>query len=209
VLVVAGGLAGIACGYAAVEGDDLGVPLPERGTQRSADAEAPPDDPPPPPPAIDGGTDAEGGAPSTLCTEPGLVLCFPFEGSVTDGSPSALQPLVSGVTFVAGKSGQAASLTAASAIRFAASPAFEVTTATVEAWVKLAPDPVGDSVVFDADERFSLTIQQDGTVLCKSSNADVSSGKVSVDQWTHVACVFDGAKLRVYVGGVELDTDTG
>lgn len=144
-----------------------------------------------------------------LCAAPDLVLCFAFEGKVADGSPNALAPTtVSGVTFVSGKVGQAASFGPASAVRFAPSQSLELTTATIEAWIKLAPNPTGDGVIFDDDNRASLTILQDGTVHCKP-NAAVVSAKILADQWTHVACVFDGAKAHVYVAGDELGSGTG
>lgn len=145
-----------------------------------------------------------------LCTASDLVLCFPFENSVTDNGPNAIAPgQVANVTFVAGKDGQAAVFDATSAVRFGANPAFDVTNATIEAWVKRAASPGGDGVVFDADGRFSLTIEPDGDVKCKTGNADVVASKIAVDTWAHVACTFDGAKLRVYIDGALADTDNG
>lgn len=203
-------MAAIGCGYAPVEGDDLPVPLPDRVTAAptsDAGTEASTKSPTTSPEA---GATADAAMPSTLCKVADLALCFAFDGAAVDGSPNALAPSeVTAVAFVAGKEGQAASLGAASAIRFAPSPVFEVTTATLEAWVKLAPNPAGDGVVFDDDGRFSLTILADGTVLCKSSGGAVSGGKVIVDQWTHVACVVDGTRVHAYLDGIELAASAG
>lgn len=158
------------------------------------------------PPPVDSGSDAPTQA--ALCGASDLVLCFGFEGAIVDGSPNALVPTTSGVSFVPGKSGQAASFGPLSAMRFAASPAFELTAATLEAWVKLAANPPGDGVIFDDDNRASLTILADGTLLCKP-NGIPSAGKVVVEQWTHVACVFDGANVRAYVNGTEVGSGAG
>jgi hypothetical protein len=145
-----------------------------------------------------------------LCNTSDLILCFAFEGMVTNAVPAGPQPTAMGVTFAPGKVGMGGQFTTASAVRFAASPSLEVSTATIEAWVKLAPNPnpASDGVIFDDDNRASLTILPDGTVLCKP-NAAVVSAKIQADQWTHVACVFDGAKAHVYVAGTELGAGAG
>ena len=160
----------------------------------------------------DASTGAADGASTTpvLCTASDLVLCFPFENSVTDKGPNAIAPAQStNVTFVLGKDGRAAVFDATSAVRFGGNAAFDVTNATVEAWIKRTANPGGDGVIFDADGRFSLTLEPDGDVKCKTGNADVVAGKVTADVWAHVACTFDGAKLRVYIDGSLKDTDNG
>ena len=160
---------------------------------------------------MDSGSDADAPTPTqaVLCSASDLALCFGFEGVVTDGSPNALVPAaLSGVSFVPGRFGQAASFAAVSAMTFAPSAAFQVTTATIEAWVKLAPNPPGDGVIFDADNRASLTILADGSLLCKPTGVP-SAGKVVSDQWAHVACVFDGANVHAYVNGVEVGVGAG
>jgi hypothetical protein len=215
-LVASLGAVMLACGYAGVEGDDYARPLlPPRDTA----AETLPDGSSSTPtatttPDVDAGiaeAGADGGAtPASFCAEPGLALCLTFDGDTVDRSANKVAPATSqGIAFAPGKLGQAAVFNAASALRYGPNNAFETPTATVEAWVKWAPGATSDAVIFDADERFSLTIERDGTVLCKSSTADVKEDKVTVDAWTHVACVFDGQKLRVYVRGVERDTDSG
>lgn len=203
------------CGAPAID-EDLAVGLPDRVTAAPLpDGSSPKPTPDADSPVPDGGggpdsAAAVAAAAKLLCSAPNLALCFAFEGAVADGSPNALKPTVSGVSFVPGPgpSGQAALFNALSAVRFAPSPAFEVTTATIEAWVKLAPNPTGDGVIFDDDNRASLTILADATVLCKPNGAVVTA-KVPVDTWTHVACVFDGANAHVYVAGAELGSGPG
>ncbi len=164
------------------------------------------------PPPQDAGPDTSAATQAAaLCSAPDLVLCFAFEGALTDGSPNANNPTTNAnVSFVPGAVGQAAAFGPTSAVRFAPSPSFEVTTATIEAWVKMAPnpDPTSDGVIFDDDSRASLTILPDGTVLCKPNDAVVSA-KILPDVWTHVACVFDGAKAHVYVAGSEVGSGAG
>lgn len=208
-LVALGIACAASCAAPSIVDEELpvGFRLPDRSAGDSTSDAAPADVSPAlpvdsPPEAPDAPTQA------ALCSEPDLVLCFGFEGAVVDGSPNALVPTLSGVSFVPGKSGQAASFGPLSAMRFAAAPAFEVTTATIEAWVKLAANPPGDGVVFDDDNRASLTILADGTLLCKPTGVP-STGKVVVGQWSHVACVFDGANVRAYVNGTEVGSGAG
>ena len=206
-LVAALGVAGAAsCGAPTIVDDELpvGLPLPDRSAgDPISDATADMTSVPPP---ADSASDAPTQA--ALCSAPDLVLCFGFEGAVVDGSPNALVPVISGLTFVPGKTGQAGLFGPLSAMRFGPSPAFELTAATFEAWVKLAANPPGDGVIFDDDNRASLTILADGTLLCKPSSVP-SAGKVVVEQWTHVACVFDGTNVRAYVNGTEVGSGAG
>lgn len=154
---------------------------------------------------VDSGTEPidAGPPPDPFCTEPDLVLCYAFEGSLVDGSPNALVAATSnGVTFAAGKKGQALKLDESTEIRFGFSDAFNVKAATVEAWVYRDPISFADDTVFDADARFAMTVEQDGTLRCNTSLAISRGGKVPIAQWVHVACTFDGAKITNYVGGV-------
>lgn len=231
-MVVVFGIAA-ACAVPSIDGDDLTVapPRPREPSETRTDGTplpAPTTKSTTTPPATnepsatsdagtssgsgDAATGASDGASATpvLCTASDLVLCFPFENSVTDKGPNAIAPAQStNVTFVLGKDGRAAAFDATSAVRFGSNAAFDVTNATVEAWIKRAPSPSGDGVIFDADGRFSLTIEPDGDVKCKTGNADVVASKVTADVWAHVACTFDGSKLRVYIDGALKDTDNG
>ncbi|MDB4939143.1 MAG: hypothetical protein JWP87_6115, partial [Labilithrix sp.] len=209
-LAVLGAVGLAACAVADIQGDDLGVALPDRvpavpGTDAGAEGAAPA-----PASAPEAGATPDAAMPPSLCNEPDLALCYAFEGAIADGSPTKLAPSeLTGVSFVTGKAGQAGVFNTTSAVRFGPSPAFEVTTATLEAWVKLAPNPPADGVIFDDDARFSLTILADGTALCKSAGGLLPGGKLVVDQWTHVACVADGTRVHLYVDGIELAASTG
>ena len=202
----------IGCGSPSVD-EDLAVGLPDRVVPEAVveggrDGASPPDVDAAPPPKDAGADTSAATQAALLCGASDLALCFAFEGAVEDHSPSALKPTVSGVSFAPGVTGQAALFNAASFVRFAASPSLELTTATIEAWVKLAPNPTGDGVIFDDDNRASLTILANGTVLCKPNGAAINA-KVVVDQWTHVACVFDGANAHLYVSGFAVGSGPG
>lgn len=193
-----------ACGYAAVEGD----PLESKGKPNTTSGD-------------DGGdvivTDAgtnstnvypvDASAPGNLfCLVGDLALCLTFEGNTADSSAVPMTPtVVSNLTFVAGKVGQAASFSASSALRYGPNAAWELPTAsaTIEAWID--PQTLGTSaVIFDDDTRFSLSINAAGKIWCQSSTGSVTGQKtILAGQWAHVACVIDGGLLRAYVDGVE------
>ncbi len=198
---------GVACGSRPDGSGDDSVRLPERSPQdggrdaaRPTDGEAGP---------IDAAVDVDSAATSKLCAEPALLLCFSFEGEVKDGSPNAFAPTnVQGVTFAPGKSRLAAVLTETSFIRFASAPLLTVPASTVEAWVRPTQVLV-ESVIFDADERYAMSALPDGSLQCNTTNIVVKGGQLPLGTWTHAACVYDGAKVRVYVNGVLSNSASG
>lgn len=150
-------------------------------------------------------------APSAPCGASDLALCLTFEGSTNDASPAQLQPtMASGIGFVAGKEGKGGAFQPGSALRYAPSAAFDLPAdATIEAWISRTPTGA-DAVIFDDDERFSLTIDAAGHVWCKSSGGAVTGATVlPSNQWVHVACVVDQGTMRAYVNGVVDKIGTG
>jgi hypothetical protein len=187
-----------ACGSAASDPADDGIALPERTVIDDAGRDARVVDGGPG--ASDAAVDADASPAPKLCGEPDLLLCFSFEGEVKDGSPNAFAPGTQGITFTAGKAGQAVVLTSTSFIRFATAPLLTAPVTTVEAWVRPA-QVLAESVIFDADERYAMSALPDGSLQCNTTNVIVKGGLLPLGAWTHVACVYDGTKVRVYVGG--------
>lgn len=191
-----------ACGYASVEGDPIEESIrPSSASRLDAGSDAK-SVAPEAPTAPDAGLDAK--AASTTCTASDLVMCFRFEGNTSDQSAAPLTPATAtGITFVTGKEEQAGRFTASSALRFAPNPAFDLpaNAATVEAWIN-RENTGADAVVFDDDERLSLTINAAGRLWCKSSGGAVIGATVlPVNQWLHVACVVDGGTMKAYLNG--------
>jgi hypothetical protein len=158
-----------------------------------------------------GGSLGPAAAPALPCAANDLALCLTFEDSTSDASPAQLQPsMAAGIGFVAGKEGKGGAFQPGSALRYAPSPALDLpANATIEAWIARAPTGA-DAVVFDDDERFSLTIDAAGHVWCKSSGgALLGSTVVPSGKWVHVACVADQGAMRAYVNGVVDAIGTG
>lgn len=146
-----------------------------------------------------------------ICNAGGVALCFAFDNSASDGSTNGLAATTTGVTFVPGRNGYAASFTATSTMRFAPNAIFDLPAggATIEAWIK-RQSTGADAVVFDDDGRFSLTISAANKVLCKSSGGAVTGATDVPDgAWAHVACVIDAGTMKAYIAGVEDGAGTG
>lgn len=197
----------VACGYPDPQGDATRTPLPDRTRDAGADVEVDEDGGIIEASTVNPTEDAT--APSTLCTASDLALCLAFEGNVTDGSPNKLAVTASNIAFGAGREGQGAVLSNASSMLVGPSAVFDSAEITVEAWVKVSASANADAVVFDADNRYSLTITAQRQVWCKSSGGVVLGGTVTPEQWTHVACVVGGGVVRAYANGVEVGAQPG
>jgi len=179
---------------AATGGADGGIDVRSDGTP------APTEDAAPIPPPLDSGVDA-GPAP---CAAANLIGCFTFEGTTAeDLSPTKLTPsYVQGVTLGVGHTGKGLQVEPVTNIRFVSSPAFNVGTITVEAFIMVAALPAATQVIFDADARFAMSLAANGDVLCNATPNVVSGGTVTPGRWVHVACVIGGGQVRVFVDGL-------
>ena len=158
-----------------------------------------------------------GGGP-TFCGDAGqLIACYPFDGSLADGSPSGASLVVQGSTsFVAGQAGQALELAGAQ-VKVSNGAAWNHDPVTVELWVNPTSVPSGGerAAIVDAGGGYSMflygaSIDNGPSVIrCNAGFTVFGTTSLPAGQWTHVACVFetdpgDGTKVRItaYVGGV-------
>jgi len=183
------------CGFSA-----SGPALPD---QPPADAAAPDS----PVVALDAGPGSDAMR-STFCAVDGVVGCYEFEGDARDGSGNGLDATATGVTFVpGGQVGMAMQVDAASATNVSASNLFNhLTAVTIEAWIKLAQLPAKhqQSDILDVDNQYAFAVNDDGTLTCDLHGLGnvMTSAKVALDRWTHVACTYDGATAaQIYVDG--------
>jgi hypothetical protein len=138
------------------------------------------------------------------CAAPGLVACLTFEDAVTDAKGKLVPSEVTGVTYVAGKTGKGARLgitSGGSRVRFMASDSLATAETTVEAWVKLDPTFGEEATIFHAAQRWVMTIEADRTLLCGSPGGAARGHQVTLDKWVHIACVFGGGSVKAYVDG--------
>jgi hypothetical protein len=151
---------------------------------------------------------------------PGLVAWYPGEGDANDVIAGNNGTLHGGVTFVAGKVGQAFSFNGVdSYVQAVNSFALESPTVSVEAWVNssavdrdsyiLAQGASGGVAAsyalytgLDRGLRFYVF---DGTTYIESPDAGTG---IWDGNWHHVVGTYDGANVRLYVDGVEIGGGT-
>ncbi len=194
----------IAACQAPVPEFETGIRLPER-VPRDAKTETTPTVPPAETekaPVDDTNPDA-GPVKSDPCAAAQLTACFTFEDSVTDAKGALVAEEVTNVAFITGKLGKAARFGTGegSRVRFTASDAVATADVTVEAFVKLDPTFSQEATVFDVNQRYVMTIEADGRLLCGSNGGAARGNQVAIDKWVHVACVFGGGAVIAYVDG--------
>lgn len=102
-----------------------------------------------------------------------------------------------------------------SVIAVAASALFDhVAAVTIETWIKLSQMPASSqqSDILDVDNEYSFWVNDDGTLTCELRGLGkvLTAAKVPVNQWTHVACTYDGVTAeRIFIGGDLAATRSG
>jgi len=145
--------------------------------------------------------------------DPAVVACYEFEGDTKDGSAHHLDATGTSVSFAPGKVGMAMLSGATSAADVADSPLFDVTRLTMEAWIKPSrfPSNGNRSDVVDMDRQYAVFLHSDGTLTCALVGGPslVTVAKITLNQWTHVACTYDGAVGTIYIDGAPSVTAAG
>jgi Concanavalin A-like lectin/glucanases superfamily len=155
--------------------------------------------------AIDGSIDTP--PPAAFCdpTDLNVVVCYEFEGNTNDLSSHHLNTTNANVSFTTGKVGLAMQFGATSAADVADNAVFDVAAVTLEAWIKPSQFPSNGnrSDVIDMDRQYALFLHADGTLTCAlvGGPSITTVANVTLNQWTHVACTYDGAVGTIYIDG--------
>ena len=140
----------------------------------------------------------------------GLVSWWPGEGNANDIAGTNNGTLMNGVGFVAGEVGQAFSFDGTSYVSIPDSPSLDGFTnrITIEAWIKVNQFPSGDwtAIVTKGDSSWRLHRYGSTSTIALSvgglSNGNLAGTRsVNDGQWHHVAGVYDGINLFLYVDG--------
>jgi len=143
----------------------------------------------------------------------GLVAYYPFTGDANDASGNGHHGTVHGATPCAGPNGfgNAYSFDGDDYIRVSDPPS--VTTAvTFAAWVKPGSGPLSSMIInkstYLVDQTYSLSVGDDCTarvvVFTDAGRCDVDSNiALSRGTWAHIAGVYDGNSLTIYIDGQE------
>lgn len=147
-----------------------------------------------------------------FCGQAGVVACYELEGTPTDGTANHLDGTMTNVTFVTGKRGMALQSDATSAIDVADSALFDVAALTIEAWIHPAQLPAAGQRmgILDADGQYGFFLYESGRLQCTAGGtSNQVEANVPANQWTHVACTYDGANRLIYVDGGLISETTG
>jgi glucose/arabinose dehydrogenase len=134
--------------------------------------------------------------------------------SVGDATGNGLTGTIAGAAWTAsGRFGTALAFDGVDdRVSIGASSLLNLTTGTVEAWVRL--DVLGrwhgvvakGSANSDPSHNYAIEVDQNNFVNCligngSSSNLVRSTSQVPAQQFVHVACTWDGSQLRLYING--------
>jgi hypothetical protein len=156
----------------------------------------------------------------TVAQPDGLRAAYGFNDgtgtSVSDSSGNALTGAIAGgaAWTASGRFGGALTFDGIDDyVRVPSSSRLNVTTGTVEAWVRL--DTLGrwhgvvakGNANSDPRHNYAIEITDGNLVTCvigngSSSNAVTSTTQVAAQQFYHLACAWDGSQLRLYINGV-------
>jgi hypothetical protein len=164
------------------------------------------------------GTDAAPGTDAGLAfcdpSQPGLIGCYEFENTANNALPG-LDITVTNVTFPAdGKVGRAAAFDGSTTATIAQDARLDLGAFTIETWINPSQTMMNNTSVVNHEFQYGMVLDTKGGPVCAYYTAPPGSQLVTApplgmtatplktDQWTHLACTFDGATLVLYVDGV-------
>jgi hypothetical protein len=143
----------------------------------------------------------------------GLAAWYQFEGNALDSSGWHNDGSTNGVTFVPGRAGLCGSFDGASSfVQVPQSSTLKLTNAmTICAWIK---PQTTDGLRCIVDKDFNLVgynLYLDGSgVHMRICGSAITAGTITNGGWQHVAGVYTGNKIRIFVNGVQTgETDSG
>lgn len=146
-------------------------------------------------------------AQSPSCVPPpaGMVAWWPGDGSASDIAGSNGGSVVGGVTYAAGRVGQAFRLDGATGyVQVPDSASLRVTgQITIDAWIYPAATGgrVVDKITAGGADGYLLDTYGGVVRLIVDSHGLSGTTAIPTGTWSHVAGVYDGTQMRVYLNG--------
>lgn len=139
-----------------------------------------------------------------------IVACYQFEGNANDASANMLNATTSNVGYAFGRVGMGMLFGSMSTAEVADSTALDIAAVTMEAWIYPTQLPTTGlrSGIMDMNGQYGFFLHENGQLRCSANVTITVDAKVPVNQWTHVACSYDGTTATIYVNGVAA-TPTG
>jgi hypothetical protein len=161
----------------------------------------------------------DGSVPATVTckyADPALRLCVEFEdgnySTATDGAAYHMHADATDVGRATRGTENAAGTLFYSKLEIGENAMLDITPAiTFEAWLAV-PSLTGyhnAKLLFNKDQ-YELSLDDEGKLSCRAGGLTATSANaVGENQWHHVACVFDGASLSVWIDGVAAKCQPG
>jgi hypothetical protein len=140
-------------------------------------------------------------------------LCLELDDGVLaptlyDSSSSGLTPTAAGLTQVMRADLDPAAKTAATTVvSIAETPQLDIEgPITIEMWIN--PDHYGTATLLENTEQYAMMLGPYGHIGCAMAGRQIftySEGTVAPHEWAHVACTFDGTRVRAFIDGVSTD----
>ncbi|HEY5920573.1 MAG TPA: LamG domain-containing protein [Kofleriaceae bacterium] len=139
--------------------------------------------------------------PAACPSDPRLTACYTFAGDARDHSGYSNDATVSNVRFVSDFDGQAVETTDTSRLDIV-TPVLPREIYSIDAWIRPGRFDI-EQIIFDYDQHWALYLDSRGRVGCRinASQTPVSFQVATIGEWLHVACVYDGSVLQVFVAG--------
>lgn len=161
-------------------------------------------------PGSDAAPRRDGGAPGTYCgPQPGLIGCYEFENTANNAFTGLDINVTPNVQFPTdGEIGRAAAFDASTTASIATDSRLDLSTFTIEVWVNPSQLPSSDTSLVNRYSQYGMTLNDKGEPVCEytsSGGAFVFAATIVPlvrDQWTHLACTFNGTDLKTYVNGI-------
>ena len=146
------------------------------------------------------------GPPFCQPTDATLAGCYEMNGDTHDGSSGAFDATATIVSFASGHRGEALVVGTSSTVTVPANPRFNGAPGlTVELWVKPAElPPAGQRRgLLDKDQQFGVFLRPGSNVSCAAAGTTITTvgGEIRLGVWNHVACTYDGGRVRLFVDG--------
>lgn len=175
-------------------------------------------------PPLEDAPDTAPGAPFCDRSDIHIIACYEFENTTDNESMYPLSTTPSEVAFQGGMIGfgQALQLSDTSTVQIAETMSLDLQQFTVEAWLDPSPPSAmiikQNVTVVNNPGQYGMFIGVGGAPYCAYVTDAlptpiihaVGQTALPVNQWTHVACVYDGTTLALYVNGsFVIDDRTG
>jgi hypothetical protein len=170
------------------------------------------------PPLLDGRNADAMSAPFCPRSESSIVACYEFENTTNDESQYMQPTKPTGAMFKPSMTGlgQALQLVSESNVQIAETVDLDLQTFTVEAWLYPSSTNGQNVSVVNNAGQYGMFVNTGNAAYCAKVTLDPPPGQsplvvalaptaLVLNQWTHVACVYDGTNLTLYVNGTKAD----